>query len=131
MRTQSNKLIAKEKQKAVKHNEKQPARIEKEMGKTILSDEESSVRCDFFKTLRGIGPRIGKVLASQMPERGTLNRRHAASLAGVESINRDSGKMNGKRLPWFGRKLIRSLLYLSVISFLRYKDSPIKDFYRD
>lgn len=37
--------------------------------------------------------------------------------------------MNGKRIPRFGRKRIRSLLYLSVVSSLHSKESPIKDFY--
>ena len=129
MCAQSNKLIAKEMQKAIKHDEKQLAVIEKEMEKTIRSDEELSARYDFYKTLQGIGPRIGRALISQMPELGTLNRRQAASLAGVAPFNWDSGKMNGKRIPRFGRKRIRSLLYLSVVSSLRYKDSPIKDFY--
>jgi len=111
MCAQSNKLIA------------------KEMENTIRSNAEQSARYDFYKTLRGIGPRIGMALISQMPELGTLNRRQAASLAGVVPFNWDSGKMNGKRIPQFGRKRIRSLLYLSVVSSLRYKDSPIKDFY--
>jgi len=111
MCTQSNKLIA------------------KEMEKTIRSDEELSERYEFYKTLRGIGPRIGMALISQMPELGTLNHRQVASLAGVVPFNWDSGKMNGKRIPRFGKKRIRSLLYLSVVSSLRYKDSPIKDFY--
>ncbi len=103
--------------------------LERKWKKTIRSDEELSARYDFYKTLRGIGPRIGMALTSQMPELGTLNRRQAASLAGVAPYNWDSGKMNGKRIPRFGRKRIRSLLCLSVISSLRYKDSPIRDFY--
>ncbi len=129
MHSQSNKLIANEMQKAIAHDEKQLARIEKEMEETIRSDEELSARYDFYKTLRGIGPRIGMALTGQMPELGTLNRRQAESLAGVAPFNWDSGKMNGKRIPRFGRKWIRSLLYLSVVSSLRYKDSPIRDFY--
>ncbi len=76
------------------------------MEKTIRSDEELSARYDFYKTLRGIGPGIGMALTSQMPELGSLNRRKAASLVGVAPFNRDSGKMNGKRIPRFGRKRI-------------------------
>lgn len=85
---QSNKLIIKEIQKAVKHDEKRLEVIEKEMEKTIRSDGELSARYDFYQTLRGTGPRIGRALISQMPELGTLNRRQAASLAGVAPFNR-------------------------------------------
>ncbi|WP_407651737.1 transposase [Halopseudomonas oceani] len=46
-------------------------------------------------------PGVGKVLTftllSELPELGKLNRREIAALVGVAPINRDSGKLTGKR----------------------------------
>ena len=68
-------------------------------------------------------------LISQLPELGKLNRKQVAALVGVAPYNWDSGKMSGKRLTRYGRRHIRNLLYLAVISTLRFKGSPIRDFY--
>ena len=116
-------------QHAIAQDEKQIQIIADEMYKRIEEHEELQERYEFYLSLPGIGPRTASVLLISMPELGRLNRREAASLIGVAPYNWDSGKMKGRRIPRFGRKHVRSILYMSVISSLRLKNSPIKDTY--
>lgn len=116
-------------QHAIKQDETQIQIIENEMNKSIKEHEELQERYEFYLSFPGIGPRAASVLLISMPELGQLNRREAASLIGVAPYNWDSGKMKGKRIPRFGRKHVRGILYMSVISSLRLKNSPIKDAY--
>lgn len=45
----------------------------------------------------GVGDILIFTLLSEMPELGTLNNKQIAALAGLAPINRDSGKLKGKR----------------------------------
>ena len=64
-----------------------------------------------------------------MPELGALNRKQIAALVGVAPLNRDSGKMRGKRSVWGGRAQIRTVLYMATLSATR-SNPVIKAFYQ-
>ena len=61
--------------------------------------------------------------------RRRLNRKQAAALVGVAPFNNDSGTCRGRRRIWGGRSYLRSLLYMSVVSGLRW-NYKIRDFYQ-
>lgn len=65
-------------------------------------------------------PGVGKVLAytflSELPELGSLNRKEIAALVGVAPINRDSGKLNGKRRIRGGRHRVRTVMFMAMLS---------------
>lgn len=124
----TNKTIQKEQEKAIKDDEKRIENLQKAMMELVLNDEELKARYEFYLTLKGIGPCIALALICQLPELGEMNRRQAAALVGVAPYNCDSGKMKGKRITMHGRDEIRKLLYLSAISALHFKESPIKDY---
>jgi len=63
--------------------------------------------------VQGIGFITALSLLAKMPELGTLTREQAAALAGVAPINRESGKLRGKRMIAGGRAVVRSMLYLA------------------
>lgn len=126
---QRDKFLIHEIQRAITHDEKQIARIEKEMHKLIKTNQEMQERYDYYLSLQGIGPNTALALISQLPELGQMNRRQVASLVGLAPYNWDSGKMTGKRMTRMGRKGIKSLLYLSVTSLLRLHDHPITKMY--
>ena len=51
----------------------------------------------------------------RMPELGMIGGKQIAALAGVAPINRDSGRMDGRRSIMGGRYIIWSLLYQAAL----------------
>lgn len=49
-------------------------------------------------------------------------------LVGVAPLNRDSGKLRGKRSIWGGRSDVRSVLYMATLSAVRH-NPVIREFY--
>ena len=76
----------------------------------------------------GVGFKTVCVLLGSLPELGTLSRQCIASLAGLAPVNRDSGKMRGKRAIIGGRADVRTALYMAALSAVRYNPA-IKKFY--
>nr|WP_255463610.1 transposase [Microbulbifer sp. YPW1] len=55
-------------------------------------------------------------LLGDLPELGTLNNKQIAALTGVAPMNRDSGKLRGKRRIRGGRSTVRVVLYMATVS---------------
>lgn len=81
-----------------------------------------------LRSVPGVGAVISVTLLSGLPELGTLNRKQIAALAGVAPLNRDSGKMKGKRSIWGGRAPVRRALYMGTLVATRF-NPVIKEFY--
>jgi transposase len=84
---------------------------------------------EILQSTPGVGPVLSFTLLAELPELGTLNRKQIAALVGVAPLNRDSGKMHGKRSVWGGRAQVRSVLYMATLSATRY-NPVIRDFYQ-
>ncbi|VAW76379.1 Mobile element protein [hydrothermal vent metagenome] len=67
-------------------------------------------------------------LLAELPELGSLNNKEIAALVGVAPVNRDSGKLRGKRRIQGGRAYVRSVLYIATLS-ATLCNPIIKDFY--
>lgn len=76
-----------------------------------------------LKSMKGLGPTVQAMLLTQLPELGTLDRHAIAKLVGVAPLNRDSGTMRGERHIWGGRAAVRTMLYMAVLSALRWEPS--------
>ncbi len=94
----------------------------------ISSEQTLSARKDILKTIPGIGDIIAQELLIMMPELGTMNRRQAASLAGVAPKAHESGKLKRYRRCQYGRDIIKSMLFLAAMA-ARCSNSPLKLFY--
>ena len=88
--------------------------------------EQEVVKVDQWRTKMEIMtsvPGVGKVLAytflSELPELGSLNRKEIAALVGVAPINRDSGKLNGKRRIRGGRHRVRTVMFMAMLSSIQ------------
>jgi len=68
----------------------------------------------------GIGPRVSRVLVSELPELGQLNRRQIAALVGVAPFNDDSGTHAGVRRIQGGRATVRAALYMATLVATRH-----------
>jgi transposase len=66
-----------------------------------------------------VGPAVAITLIADLPELGTLNRKAAASLAGLAPQVDESGTRKGQAHIAGGRPCVRAALYLAALSAVR------------
>jgi len=86
-------------------------------------------RYDRLQTICGIGPQVARVLVSELPELGVLDRRKLAALVGVAPYNDDSGARRGHRHIRGGRPVVRCALYMAALVAARHNDI-IREYYQ-
>lgn len=96
--------------------EKEIDRIECQLQKKVDEQAEWQERQALLKSAPGVGNTLTYTILSELPEIGTLNKNQIAKLVGVAPLNRDSGKLKGKRRIYGGRAGIRSTLYMATLS---------------
>jgi transposase len=84
---------------------------------------------ELLGSVPGVGPALSSTLLAEFPELGKINRRQAASLAGVAPLNRDSGTLRGKRSIQAGRASLRTTLYMATLAATRC-NPHIRTFYQ-
>jgi len=95
----------------------------------IAQQVRQQPQLEAIQTLKGVGPVLLAVLASELPELGRLDGKAIAKLVGVAPLARDSGTLRGTRSIWGGRADIRQALYMSALSALRY-EPRLRQFYQ-
>lgn len=93
--------------------------VQIEMEQLIKADDELKNRYQLYLQVGGIGEKTAKMLLCCLPELGYLNRREIAALVGVAPFNWDSGRRTGKRFARFGRREVRTQLYMCIAATLR------------
>jgi len=73
-----------------------------------------------LRSAKSIGPVTAATLLADLPELGKLDRKQIAALVGVAPMNHDSGRKRGYRKTKGGRPEVRSVLYMSALSAIRY-----------
>jgi len=73
-----------------------------------------------LETIKGVGVTTCATLLAFMPELGQTAGKRIAKLVGLAPLNRDSGNSRGKREIWGGRSMVRSTLYMAMLSAVRY-----------
>ena len=104
-------------------------RIEEEIKIQISRDVELMKKIKRLKAVEGVGEICALIVASQLPELGKVSHKEIAALVGLAPYSRDSGKKSGRRVIVGGRSLVRSILYMAVLSAIRYNEG-IKTFYQ-
>ena len=77
----------------------------------------------------GVGEVVVYTLMGDLPELGKLNQKKIAALTGLAPMNRDSGKLRGKRRIQGGRSTVRTVLYMATLSAIQC-NPVIANFYR-
>ena len=98
----------------------QIAKLEEDMDREIQDTPAWRESENLLSSVPGIGPATARVLLTEMPELGQLNREEAACLAGLAPFNDDSGKHQGQRHIKGGRHNVRKALYMATLSATRY-----------
>lgn len=116
-------------QRLLKAFEKEIAWVEGQLDKAVEKEAAWSARRQLLLTVPGVGNTLVYTLLADLPELGTLNNKQVAALVGLAPINRDSGKLKGKRRIYGGRKSIRTTLYMAILSAIQC-NPVIKAFYQ-
>ena len=102
--------------------------IETEIEGLVAKSPERQAKMGCMTSFIGVGDVTAVTLLTEMPELGKESREHIAALAGVAPINRDSGRMKGKRRTYGGRARVRRTLYLAALSASKH-NPIIREFY--
>jgi transposase len=114
------KLIKQDIQDHIDWLQKRIHETDKELMRAIDDNPVLQEKAKLLRSTPGVGPTTTAALLIQLSELGTLNRHEVAALAGVAPLNRDSGRMRGKRTVWGGRASVRGILYMSALVATRY-----------
>ena len=113
----------------IKSLDAEVARMEKQLAAHVIDQAEWTDKQKILITAPGVGHTLIYTLLADLPELGTLNKKQIASLTGVAPINRDSGKLRGKRRIHGGRASVRTVLYMATLSATQC-NPVIKAFYK-
>jgi len=100
----------------VKYLDQEIERIEKRLAKYIEEQAEWSEKQVILKSAPGVGDALVYTILADLPELGNLSRNQVGSLVGLAPMNRDSGKLKGKRRIQGGRYTVRTMLYMATLS---------------
>jgi len=105
------------------------ARMEKRLSSHVKEQAEWTEKQAILKSAPGVGDTLVYTILADLPEIGTLNNKEISALVGVAPMNRDSGKLRGKRRVQGGRACVRTILYMATLSATQC-NPVIRDFYR-
>jgi transposase len=94
--------------------------LDSQMRQFMKEHESFGEQEKLLRTAKSIGPVTAATLLADLPELGKLDRKQIAALVGVAPMNQDSGKKRGYRKTKGGRPDVRSVLYMSALSAIRY-----------
>jgi transposase len=109
--------------------DKEIAEINVKLAKEVADISEWQRIYDIISSVPGLGDGVAFTLLGELPELGQLTHRQIAALCGLAPFNRDSGRLKGKRRIRGGRAPIRTVLYMAMLSAIRY-NPIIKGFYQ-
>jgi transposase len=100
-----------------------------ELKESIRQNPQFAEKVKLLKSMPGVGDNLSCSLVANLGELGHLNQREISALVGVAPLNRDSGKLRGRRMICGGRSTIRKALFLPALSASRC-NPVIRDLYQ-
>jgi transposase len=94
--------------------------IEENLRQMIQQSPAWREKTEQLQSVPGIGPESARTLVINLPELGHCSRQQIAALVGVAPLNRDSGKLRGRRTIWGGRAAVRKCLYMATLAATRH-----------
>jgi transposase len=129
LQTTSNQMARTSIIDVVRHLDKQISDIDKQLDRFVDSNTELREKEELLSSVPGVGTVTARVMLSQLPELGHVNRQSAAALAGVAPYERQSGQFRGRSMIFGGRKEVRNALYMATLSAKKH-NPLIRDFYQ-
>jgi transposase len=113
----------------IKHFKAQQKVVDKRIQMLVKQSPSFLHKHNLLTQEKGIGILIAATLIAELPELGKCSPQQIAALVGVAPHNHDSGSLKGYRRTKGGRKIVRSALYMAVISAIR-SNPKISAFYQ-
>ena len=92
--------------------------IDAEIASRLSRDQARSL--DILQSIPGLGSVVAATILIECPEIGAMDRKQAASLAGLAPMTRQSGQWRGKAFIQGGRKFLRDALYRPALVATRF-----------
>jgi transposase len=108
--------------------DKQIKTLDNDIDRLIRESPVWREKDNLLQSVPGVGPKTSHSLLAYLPELGHCTRRQIALLVGLAPLNRDSGKLRGKRMIWGGRAYARHAIYMATLVATRY-NPIIKRYY--
>lgn len=115
--------------KNIKWLNRQIKQMEAQIRQVVSGSPKLKQRQEIMLSMPSIGEIASWTLLSSLPELGEVDRKKIGALAGVVPVIRKSGQSEKQAHIFGGRAEIRKVLYMSVLSALRYNE-PVKAFYK-
>jgi len=94
--------------------------IEDDLNRRIDAQNELARRRDILTSIPGVGARISTLVVVEMPELGVIDRKAAASLAGLAPHPSQSGLARGRNVISGGRPCLRAAFYMAALVATRH-----------
>jgi transposase len=95
-------------------------KLDEEIRAYVDNEPEWLEQEQLLRSVKAVGPVTAVTLLAELPELGELENKQIASLVGLAPINQDSGKRSRYRKTGKGRPAVRSVLYMAVLTGIRY-----------
>lgn len=105
------------------------ATLDKSIVACVAEHEAFAAQAKLMRSAPGVGPILAATLLAQLPELGRLDRRRIASLVGVAPHARQSGQTDKGGKCSGGRRSVRNVLYMAVLSAIKAKLPVLRPFY--
>ena len=125
----AQKVTATSHRRLLKLLDKEIAEINDKLAQEVTGIDEWQRTYDIIISVPGLGDGVAYTVLGELPELGYLTNRQISALCGLAPFNRDSGRLKGKRRIRGGRAPIRTVLYMAMLSAIRY-NPIIKAFYQ-
>lgn len=99
--------------------QKQIETVTRQIEQEVAKVDQWRSKMEIMTSVPGVGKVLAYTFLSELPELGSLNRKEIAALVGVAPINRDSGKLNGKRRIRGGRHRVRTVMFMAMLSSIQ------------
>jgi len=96
---------------------------------SLVQSGHLATRARVLQAIPGIGAVTAHSIVALMPELGTLDRKQAASLAGLAPHPKQSGQTNAYRRVRGGRPILRQAMFMAAMSATRHNPA-LKAFYQ-
>jgi transposase len=103
--------------------------LDRQVAELIATSQDWKQRDNILQSVPGVGAVTSHVLLAELPELGQLDHKPIAKLVGLAPLNRDSGKLRGRRMILAGRGAVRTALYMAALSASRF-NPQIRHFYQ-
>lgn len=121
-------LVAEQTKQHTELLERHLEQIEQAIKTLTLTNEALRQKAGRIQQIKGVGEVSARVIASEMPQLGSLEKGQAASALGVAPHPRESGQYKGKRFIAGGNARVRRVLYMAAVCAARH--NPIlRNFY--